>query len=166
MTAPLDPRVAMILRLFEHSAWADELIAAALGGRDAPAEAVREFAHVAGAEELWLSRVQQRPSAAAVWPDLDAAAAIELSRRTANGFRSVIASQTESTLDAPVHYINTASREFWTPLGDILVHVALHGQYHRGKVNQILRQSGREPAPADFISFARGVPAATQPVSK
>jgi hypothetical protein len=40
----------------------------------------------------------------------------------------------------------------------------LHGQYHRGKINLLLRQSGAEPAPADYISYVRGVPAAVTPV--
>jgi uncharacterized damage-inducible protein DinB len=48
-----------------------------------------------------------------------------------------------------------------TPVGDILLQVALHGQYHRGKVNLLLRDAALPPAPVDFISFARGVPAAT-----
>jgi len=61
-----------------------------------------------------------------------------------------------------VTYTNSAKREFSTALGDILVHVALHGQYHRGKVNLLLRENGLEPVPADFIAFVRGAPAATQ----
>ena len=39
-----------------------------------------------------------------------------------------------------------ATREvtFTTPLGEILLHVALHGQYHRGKINLLLRILGRD----------------------
>lgn len=156
----------MISRLFEHMAWADELIAVALRDGEAPADAVREYAHIVGAEEVWLSRVQERAPTAAVWPDFDAAAATDVARRTATAFRALAADQTDPTLDAVCHYTNSAGQKFSTPMADILIHVALHGQYHRGKINQILRQSGRAPAPADFISFARGVPAATQPVPK
>jgi uncharacterized damage-inducible protein DinB len=165
-TAPAGSRVALIQRMFDHMAWADELIAAALVGGTAPADAVREFAHITGVEENWLSRVEQRAPGAPIWPDLDPVAAIDLGRRTVSGFRALIQSQTDATLDEPARYKNSLGQEFTTPLADILVHVALHGQYHRGKVNQILRQAGRDPAPADFISFVRGVPAATQPVSK
>ena len=47
-----------------------------------------------------------------------------------------------------------------------MMHVALHGQYHRGKVNLLLRQEGLPPVPPDFIAWVRGVPAATtQPSS-
>lgn len=38
----------------------------------------------------------------------------------------------------------------------------MHGQYHRGKVNLLLRQADRTPAPTDYIAFVRGVPAARQ----
>ena len=40
--------------------------------------------------------------------------------------------------------------------------MALHGQYHRGKVNLLLRQGGHAPAPVDYVAFVRGVPAATE----
>jgi uncharacterized damage-inducible protein DinB len=63
-----------------------------------------------------------------------------------------------------IGYTNSAGRSFVTPVGDILLHVALHGQYHRGKVNLLLRQAELEPAPVDFIGFVRGVPAATASV--
>jgi uncharacterized damage-inducible protein DinB len=44
----------------------------------------------------------------------------------------------------------------------MLVHVALHGQYHRGQVALLLRASGFEPATTDYIAWTRGVPAATR----
>ena len=37
----------------------------------------------------------------------------------------------------------------------------VHGQYHRGKVNLLLRQEGMSPVPGDFIAYVRGAPAAT-----
>lgn len=163
VTHTSDPRAALIGRVFEHLAWADAEVARAVRAPDAPADAVREYAHVAGAEETWLSRIEGRPSRAAVWPELGAADAADLASTTGDGFRKLIDRLDAGALDAPVKYTNSAGKSFATPLGDILLHVALHGQYHRGKVNQILRQSGKEPAPVDFISFVRGVPAAVTP---
>ena len=40
----------------------------------------------------------------------------------------------------------------------------MHGSYHRGQVAMLLRQSGAEPLPTDYIVFVRGVPAAAQRV--
>lgn len=159
----LDPRVAQIKRLFEHLAWADASLAQAVLLPDPPAEAVREYAHVAGAAEVWLSRLQHRESTVGVWPELDATGAASLAARTAAGYLAFIETLDDGMLDAPVTYTNTAGKAFATPLGDILLHLAMHGQYHRGKVNLLLRQAGAEPEPVDFIRFVRGVPAAITP---
>jgi uncharacterized damage-inducible protein DinB len=157
----LDPRVAQIARRFEHMVWADSTLAAALNSPSVPTDAIREFAHVAGVEEVWLARIEHRPSSVSVWPDIGVDLSASLAARTAVSLHQLIARCTDAMLDAPVRYTNTAGKTFATPLGDILLHVAMHGQYHRGKVNVLLRQNGIEPAPVDFIAFVRGVPAAT-----
>jgi uncharacterized damage-inducible protein DinB len=82
------------------------------------------------------------------------------------GYATFLAGQSESSLALPVTYVNSAGREFDTVVGDILLHVALHGQYHRGKVTLMLRQAGLTPAPTDFIAFVRGAPAATDPADQ
>jgi uncharacterized damage-inducible protein DinB len=156
-------RIATLHRLFDHLAWADAELARAIGLGDPNAEALREFAHIAGAEEVWLSRIEGRPSAAKVWPGFSRAEAVALVAKSAAGYKRLLDDATESALDEPVDYTNSAGQRFSTPLVDILLQVALHGQYHRGKVNLLLRQAGAEPAPTDFISFARGVPAAVTP---
>jgi uncharacterized damage-inducible protein DinB len=158
----LDPRVAQLARLFDHLGWADATLARALTAPTVPSLAIREYAHIAGAEETWLSRIEHRASTAAIWPELSAAEATALCARTGETFGKLIARCNDATLDAPVKYTNSAGKSFATPLGDILTHVAMHSQYHRGKVNLLLRESGLEPAPVDFITFVRGVPAATQ----
>lgn len=156
-------RVALLQRLFDHLAWADLELAQALTSPGAPPAAVTEYAHIAGADEVWLSRIEGRPSKTKVWPELDAAAAASLAADTALGFKRVLDRATESLLDQPITYTNSAGQTFSTPLVDILTHVAMHAQYHRGKINLLLRQAQLSPAPADFISFARGVPAAVTP---
>ena len=63
-------------------------------------------------------------------------------------------------MEAPVAYTTSAGKSFANTVKDILLHVAMHAQYHRGKINLLLRQAGLEPAPADYIAFIRGAPAA------
>jgi uncharacterized damage-inducible protein DinB len=146
-----------IRRLWDHAAWADVALLSALESvTEPPAQALREYAHVLGAEETWLSRLQGRASRTAVWPELTRAGVAQLA-----GYEAHLASLTDEALDLAVTYTNSAGRTFSTAAGDILLHVVLHGQYHRGKVNLLLRQAGMEPAPVDFIGFVRGVPAAT-----
>jgi uncharacterized damage-inducible protein DinB len=151
-----------IRRLWDHAAWADVALLTALESVVVPPpQAVREYAHVLGAEEVWLSRLQARASRSAVWPELGRDEAARLGRQLRADYEAHLAALTDEALDRPVTYTNSAGRTFSTPAADILLHVVLHGQYHRGKVNLLLRQAGIEPAPVDFIGFVRGVPAAT-----
>ncbi len=149
-------------RLWAHAEWADGLLLAALEQQpNPPAEALREYAHILGAEETWLSRLEGRAARAAVWPEPTPEAVGELARSVRAGYGAYLTSLAESQLDRGVAYVNSAGLAFTTPAVDILLQVMLHGQYHRGKINLLLRQAGLAPAPVDFISFVRGVPAAT-----
>ena len=153
-----------IHHLYGHVAWADaRLLQALRTSGPAPAEAVREFAHILGADEIWLSRLEGRASRTAVWPagnveDLEALADL-----VHQGFGSYLAGLDAQKLEQVVAYTTSAGTAFQNRVQEILVHVALHAQYHRGKVNLLLRQVGLEPAPTDYIAFLRGVPAARTP---
>lgn len=153
-----------IHRLWAHAGWADLRILAALqqsGGE--PAEALSEFGHVLGTAETWLARLEQRSPRLAIWPgpalaDLDAQIALVHA-----GYEAYLKALAPGAFSWMVGYTNSAGQSFTNAVGEILLHAALHGQYHRGKVNLLLRQAGMEPAPTDYIAYIRGVPAATTP---
>jgi len=150
-------------RLFRHMAWADERALAALRKAGGASElAHSELAHVLGAEHVWLARLEGRPATVAVWPELTIDECAALSRETGAGFLAYVEHTDDAALERTVHYRNSAGAEFDTKASDILLHVALHGSYHRGKVAAALRAAGAEPAPTDYIGFVRGVPAATR----
>jgi len=151
-----------IRRLFAHNSWADaELTVAVRDHHDA--EAWREYSHILGAAEVWLSRLEGRPSSSVVWPKLTVSEADALRQSLIVGYDAYLSTLSIERLEEIVSYTTSAGQPFATAIGDILLHVALHGQYHRGKVNLLLRQSENAPAPTDFIAFARGVPAAVTP---
>jgi uncharacterized damage-inducible protein DinB len=157
--------VSQLARLFEHNAWADDRAIAAMRraaaeGRPA-ARTLEILAHVLGAEEVWASRIEGRPSTTAVWPVLDVDQCAELAASVHAALRRAAVSPA-AALDAPVHYTNSAGAEFDSRLEDILLHVALHGAYHRGQIAMLLRDAGAEPAPTDYIAFVRGAPAAVR----
>lgn len=147
-------------RLWEHSVWADDKLLSGIQQRGTPPAAIREYAHILGADEVWLSRLEGRAPSLSVWPELAPDAAAIMARDVHAKFSRYLQALRDDDLTRPIAYTNTAGRAFVTPVGEILTHVMLHGQYHRGKVNLLLRQSGAEPAPADYIAFVRGVPAA------
>lgn len=52
-----------------------------------------------------------------------------------DAWRALLAQLAEHDLAKPLTYRNLAGDPFTTPLGEIVTHVLLHGQYHRGKAN-------------------------------
>ena len=156
----------LVRRMCEHTAWADELLLGALAAAEPPPTAWREYAHILGAESVWLDRLLRRPQRHPVWPELSVADASSLAPALRAEYAAYVGGLTADALDERVPYVNSAGQSFETPVLDMLLQVFLHGQYHRGKVNLMLRQGGLPPVPTDYITWARGVPAATTDLSK
>ena len=151
-------------KLFDHLEWADARVLEGL--RSDPGSdrrALELYAHVLGAEHVWLARVRQWPARVAVWPTLSLDQCATIAAENAAGFRALLAELAgDDDLAREVPYVNSAGQSFRSAIGDILLHVALHGAYHRGQVALVVRAAGGTPAPTDYIAFVRGVPAATR----
>jgi uncharacterized damage-inducible protein DinB len=151
-------------RIFAHMRWADTRAREAL--RDAPGALVERalelYGHVLGAEHVWLTRIRGEEPTVAVWPRLSVREAATLADQVHAGFDALVGSLGPGDLDRDVTYVNSAGQRFTSRVEDILVHVALHGSYHRGQVAMLIRDGGGTPAPTDFIAFVRGAPAATR----
>ncbi len=141
--------------------WADARVLESLRQPRVPALAVQVYAHVLGAEHVWLTRLEQRERAMPVWPSLTLEECERVARENARGFRAYVDRLTSADVQRTVHYRNSAGLEFDSGIEEILLHVAMHGSYHRGQVALLVRDAGAEPAPSDYIAFVRGVPAAT-----
>jgi uncharacterized damage-inducible protein DinB len=156
-------RLSLIRQLLQHSTWADDEVVRALTSTPgAPDQAWREYAHVLGAAEVWLSRLEQRDKRVSVWPDFSPAECEAFKELLRTEYANLQARLSDEALDQSITYTTSDGRSFANTIGDILVHVAMHGQYHRGKVNLLLRQAELAPAPVDLIAFIRGAPTATQ----
>jgi uncharacterized damage-inducible protein DinB len=148
-------------RLREHLAWADDaMLDALIAAPSWPEDAAREFAHVLGSEETWLARIEGRAPRCAIWPHADADSVRQLAFDVRVGYARHLDTLIEADLLRTVTYTNTAGISFETPVRDILHQVFLHAQYHRGKINLLLRQAGLTPVPVDYIAYVRGFPTA------
>ncbi len=165
MTDPSAENVAShhLLRLYDHLAWANQQV---LSGLEAlapvPPRALELFNHVLAAENVWLSRILGEPPQVAVWPQLELAECARLAAANQQGFASLLEPAKADDLAREVAYQNSAGQAFRSRISDILLHVVLHGMYHRGQIAIILRDAGLTPTPIDYIAFVRGVPAATR----
>lgn len=149
-------------RLFAHMEWADAAVLASFRSAAPPPRALELYAHIVGAEHLWLARLRQEKPAHAVWPSLDVDQCEDVARENATGFKRLVEEATAKTLTSEVAYVNSAGQAFTSRIDDILLHVALHGSYHRGQVALLVREAGTKPASTDYIAFVRGTTAATR----
>src|ERR1041384_3244218 len=117
-----DPASALdqLRRLWRHAVWADTELLIALRASAVPSvAALREYAHVLAVEELWLARLEGRPSRVAVWPALGPSEAAALSDQVRDGYERYLAHLNPPQLSTPVGYVNSAGQAFMTPIGDI-----------------------------------------------
>jgi len=149
-------------RLFDHMRWADGRAHESLRTAKVPPETLAVYAHVLGAEHVWLCRLRQVPPRMVVWPPLTLEQCTGLADENARGFEHYVSTVSEAGLATEVGYVNSAGQAFRSRVDDILLHVAMHGSYHRGQIASQVRKAGGTPAATDYIGFVRGVPAATR----
>ena len=148
-------------RLAAHMEWADAKALKALrGANPVPPVALELFGHVLGAESIWRSRLELRPSAVAVWPGLTLGQCATISTEMAAWYKQLLATLSDAQLEELITYRTSAGDEHASLRSDILLQVFLHGCYHRGQIAATLRESGAEPEPTDYIAMRRGAPAA------
>lgn len=147
-----------IRTMIDHQIWANKRLLEAMraGGAD-NREALKLFRHLAIAEQVWITRLNGESSANLVlWSDDGSLAEIEaLLASNEERYSAYLNALTEEKLDEILVYANQSGTEFRTPIRDVLTHVALHGQYHRGQVNRAIRQASGEPAALDYIVYSR-----------
>ena len=149
-------------RLFAHLAWADAHAIQALREAGDPPRARELMAHIVGAELVWLARIEGRRADVDVWPTLSLYQLGIHAGKVREGYDRLLAGLDEGGVTREVHYVNSAGLAFTSTVCDILLHVALHGSYHRGQVALLVREGGAMPARTDYIAFVRGAPAATR----
>ena len=143
--------------MYDHVNWANQRILETLqsieGGNQ---EVNRLFSHILFGERIWIARLQGMDSSQLpVWEDVDIEICAELVMRNEVSFKEYLTDLIEPDLDNLIFYTNSKGTQFKESARDILTHVALHGQYHRGQINSRLRADGFEPVNIDFIKFVR-----------
>jgi uncharacterized damage-inducible protein DinB len=149
-------------RLIDHLAWADRRVLDLLANVSPDPKVVELFAHVLGAEHIWLARLTAQPATVAVWPTLGLDQCARLAEENRRGLTTYLAALPPDRLGDGITYTNSAGQTFTSSVEDILLHVCLHGAYHRGQVMTILRAGGQATISADYIAYVRGLPPATR----
>jgi uncharacterized damage-inducible protein DinB len=151
--------VAMIRDLYEYHRWANRRLydfAAGLGeercGRDVGPQfsvptVTRMFAHIYGADAVWLDRWKGNAGPSSPYPALTSMAEV---RRIWDAFeveqRAFIEGLAEADLARAIAYKNTQGQAFEAPLRVLLQHVANHATHHRSEIaTMVTLLSGSPP---------------------
>jgi uncharacterized damage-inducible protein DinB len=154
-----------VARLFAYTRWATEKTLdsvapltpeefhRALGGSFGSIQGT--LAHVYGADWVWLERWRGRsPSAlpeAQQVPTFDALR--EKWREVQDAHAAYVEALTPEKIKEKLTYKNFKG-EMWTyTIGDVVIHVANHGTYHRGQIATLLRQLGKPAVSTDYLRF-------------
>ena len=147
---------AYFARLFDHAHWANARVLAALGTGEPPARAVTLFAHVLTTEAIYHDRMSGLdPWPQDFWPALSLAACAALVPANRDRYRRFLDARSDEDLQRRVRYRNSRGVVYHTPIADMITHLMLHGEHHRGQIAQVLRQHGGAPPMTDFIAFVR-----------
>lgn len=141
---------------FKYNKWANEEAARMLRGLDRPdSSMLKVLAHIAAAEVLWLDRIQGRKSEMPVWPELTITEFVGHAVATSNRYLSFLDEISEEEYTRPVAYTNSKGEPWASRVEEILMHVLLHGAYHRGQLAMMVRKAGGQPVLTDFIHAIR-----------
>lgn len=105
---------------------------------------------------MWFTRLNGSDSSKLpIWEEVSLVACAELVSKNNQTFKEFLSSLSTPSLERIVSYRNSKGKEFKNSVRDILTHVALRGQYHRGQINLLLSANEIEPVNVDFITFRR-----------
>lgn len=145
-----------IQSMFKHLHWANQRILENLKNNEENKQANNLFSHILHAENVWYTRLKGADSShLPIWSEVSLESCVEMVKQNHHNYGEFLSTLSDSDLGQLVSYKNSKGAEFHHSIRDILTHVALHGQYHRGQINQLLRAADLEPINVDYISFKR-----------
>ena len=154
--------LAYLRRLFAYDQWANEEALRSL--RATPGcspRAIEVMAHTIATEWVWMSRIQRQSQPYAVWPGWTLDDSQLRLQELKHDWEEFFKGMNQPTLGQQLSYKNTKGDSFTNTIGDILMHVAMHGTYHRGQIAAEVRAAGGQPAYTDFIQAVRSAALAT-----
>ena len=141
-----------LLRLFTYDVWANREALTSIRSAGEPERPAKLLAHIIAGNWLWLSRMRREKSPMDVWPELTPEQCAAEIAKLESEWKTFLS---RLDLTAQASYQNSKGDNFSSRNSDILMHVVMHGAYHRGQIAAAIRAAGSEPAYTDFIHCIR-----------
>jgi uncharacterized damage-inducible protein DinB len=118
----------------------------------------RTFAHLYGADWVWLARWKGQPTGALPGADIPSMSVLR------KEWDALVAEQQAYVealrpvdLGREMHYKDTAGNAYHTPLGILLTHVVAHGNHHRSEIATMLTMLSGSPPDTGVVMWHRTV---------
>jgi uncharacterized damage-inducible protein DinB len=145
-----------IREMFLYDDWANREALRSLQEMEHPPERARKImAHIVGAELLWMARLQQGQQKTVVWPELGLRDCEQQLSALRAAWELYFDGLKDADLDKTIAYTNSKGEQYTNAVRDVLMHVVMHGVYHRGQIAAAVRDRAGEPAYTDFIEAVR-----------
>lgn len=148
--------LAYLSEMFVYDDWANHQALHSLQEMEHPPERARKvMEHIVAAQLLWLARLRQQPQKTAVWPEFGLADCQHRLAELRREWERYLAGLSDADLDTAIPYTNSKGEKYSSTIRDVLIHVVMHGTYHRGQVAAAVRDRAGHPAYTDYIEAVR-----------
>lgn len=139
-----------LLRLVEHSVWANLKWVEAVYSQSEPEERPRELlGHLMVGERAWFERIEGAQKTTTMFPLLSDDELVRGFAANADTFRRLIGSHLEDV----VHFRRASGEEYRARVADIIHHLLTHGYHHRGQLAAHFARVGMAYPNTDHINF-------------
>ena len=142
-------------RMFAYDAWANREVIACFRKSGTGPNSIKYMAHILAAGELWLDRLNGSNQKVAVWPEPDINQCESQASRLDARWQEFLENTGERGLAKVINYKNSKGENWASRTDDVLLHVIMHGAYHRGQIASDTRAAGFNPVLTDFIHAVR-----------
>ena len=145
--------------LYAHQVWADARQWGAIlthGPARQDPDLFARLVHLHAVQRAWLGRWQDAPVPFAEVKDFpDLPDLLAYAKEVHAQLKAFLAHLDEEDLQREVAYRDIHGKAWSQPLGDLMLHLALHSQYHRGQQATRLRTLGAGMPPTDLVVWHR-----------
>ena len=139
-------------KLVAHCTWANQAWLQFIVDKAAADDwLLRRLSHIMLGERAWFQRIHGQEPGRDIWALLSV---LQLEQLSAEHER-IFAELLDGELARVVSFQRFTGERYQSPVGDILLHLALHGAHHRGQMATHSSTIGIAPINTDFIEYCR-----------
>jgi uncharacterized damage-inducible protein DinB len=145
-------------QLFAYHNWANRRVMEAMAPEDNSNrdQVVRLFAHMLGAQNVWLLRMTGgNLTGVEVWPQATFEECLAREAEYEHVWSSFLSNLDEADLKREITYTTSRGDSFTNTFEDIITHMFNHATYHRGQIATKIKEGGGTPPVTDYIAFVR-----------